>query len=79
MADYGDYKMPGACQRVITLPAGTYTFYLLGRRTGDNTVTVGPVKLALIFVPTSYGTVTTVEVEENGEETDHGRASSNAT
>jgi hypothetical protein len=63
LADYGDYKMPGACQRVFTLPEGTHTIYLVGRNTGDNFLTVGPVSLVLLFVPTNYGTVSTAAAQ----------------
>lgn len=54
----GDYSYNPCVQGVFEKPAGTHTIYLLGQQTGGGgSMDLGDVSLSLIYVPSSYGMV----------------------
>ena len=59
-APSGTYYLLGSAQKIFSVGSGNRTFYLLARKNSGNTHTVSASTLSLLFVPTSYGTVSAV-------------------
>jgi len=53
--DAGTMTTAIPCQRLFYKSAGTYTFYMLGSRWPDNPASIYEREMALIFLPTPYG------------------------
>jgi hypothetical protein len=54
----GDYYEPASFHMVFSVPAtGTYTYYFIAKRIGDDAVRADWHVLSLIYLPTAYGTV----------------------
>jgi len=51
----GNYHFTMSCQRLLYKSAGTHTFYLISHLTESNEVSIVSPEMALIFLPTAYG------------------------
>jgi hypothetical protein len=63
----GSYILPFTSNAMVSVSAGTHTFYFLGREY-NGTFNVSDVRLSLIFIPTAYGTVSSGTVAEEARD-----------
>ncbi len=65
----GTYLFPTSAHGLFPVAAGTHTFYMLGR-VGQAAVTmrIWDAQLTLVYLPTSYGTITPTLVDDKGDQ-----------
>ncbi|HDS01546.1 MAG TPA: hypothetical protein ENO22_04835 [candidate division Zixibacteria bacterium] len=52
----GYYRVSIPCQRLFYVSgAGTYSFYVIAKREADNSASIAAPQMALLFIPTAYG------------------------
>jgi len=65
----GNYYLSLPFQRLFyASAAGTYTYYMIARNDGDNSVSMAYKQMALLFIPTVYASKNGVVLEQAGDD-----------